>query len=170
VEGGDPFRVTLSSSTMSATTLSVAGTPQVTTTNANGTMVMNTTFGDLDTGRYPVHMWTLIAGTYTIVPSLCVSSCSSAANAVYETMAPYAVQILPGDTDPGTSAIQAHSVQHAGVEMTIDIVARDVFGNDQVCTHTTARYQTHRAVWLVQLCDPRRGRCTVDTTAQTPSC
>ena len=69
-------------------------------------------------------MWTDLAGTFAIVPSLEDGDDAD--------MGEYVVDVLPGDTDPEKSIVAGRTVDYAGQEMTIDILARDVFGNDQV--------------------------------------
>ena len=117
VEGGDPFEVQFGELVLDATN-------DEDVLVVNSTQAVRASFEDSGDGVYSVTVWTIIAGTYDVVPRL--------NNGGGVEMTTYTVNVLPGLTDPQHSIVTRRSVRYAGQEMFIEIKARDIFSNDQV--------------------------------------
>jgi hypothetical protein len=107
-----------------------ADLPYTELVDVNGTAWQTTRFVDHGDGTYEIFVWTTVADTYAIVPTLNGEPVGSANK--------YAITVLPGATDPSSSAVlQFDSGNYggglyAGVEMRVLIGSRDMFGNNQV--------------------------------------
>jgi hypothetical protein len=183
VSGGDNFRVTIAAPTATiplAANILSALEMEVTAVDAANRITTRANFRDNSNGAYSMQIWTTNAGTYSVVPQLCTSGCSST-SPVLLGMGTYSFDVLPAKTDANASLIFDYDVRYAGLQMTIDVQARDTFGNNQVyssfkgadafayaatgpgpvtITSNDHHNGTYRAVWLATI----SGVYTVDAS------